>query len=134
MKTFCSGKLKVFGSSNMKFLVIVNENPTTSGAAQFAQRFVRSSIHCGHEVSAVFFQGQGIFNAFQGIENPLEQDSASGWQEIAESGNTALLLCSAAMARNKGILPVADPAPVYRVSSLSHMWDLAMKCDRLVSF
>ena len=50
----------------MKILVIVNESPWGSSLASTALRFVHAACAAGHEVPAVFFHNDGVYNALEG--------------------------------------------------------------------
>ena len=119
----------------MDILVIVNESPWGSSLATAALRFVRAAQHAGKRVAAVFFHGDGIYNALpgrasdDGLPSPVQD-----WCELAGQGNTELLLCSAASARRLAQSVVNDLPVEFREAGLVEMWDLAGRCDRIVTF
>lgn len=119
----------------MNILLIVNESPWGSSLANTAARFAAAVLADGHQISAVYFHGDGVYNALPGRETDAGAiDLAAEWGRLADRHGVELLLCSAAAARR---LPrrVTEflPAP-FRDAGLAEMLDWAWRCDRVVSF
>jgi len=119
----------------MDILVIVNESPWGSSLAGTAQRFIKAAVDAGETVPAVFFQNDGVYNATagrasdDGLPSPFET-----WCELARDQGVRLLLCSAASARRLD-QPAVDSLPdAFREAGLAAMWELAQRCDRVVTF
>jgi tRNA 2-thiouridine synthesizing protein D len=130
-----SKTLKIGLVSRMDILVIVNESPWGSSLAGTAQRFIRAALDAGHRVPAVFFQNDGVYNALggraadDGLPSPF-----TGWCELGRRSGVQLLLCSAASARRLEQSQVDQLPAGFREAGLARMWELAVDCDRLVTF
>ncbi len=119
----------------MDILVIVNESPWGSSLATAALRFVRAAQHSGKCVPAVFFHNDGIYNALPGrVSDDGLPSPVQSWVELAEYGETELLLCSAASARRLAQSAVNELPGAFREAGLVEMWGLAGRCDRVVTF
>jgi len=119
----------------LRILVIVNESPWGSSLATAALRFVRAAQHAGNRVAAVFFHGDGIYNALPGrVSDDGLPSPAQSWRELAGQGKTELLLCSTASARRLMQSSVNEFPDEFREAGLVEMWDLAERCDRVVTF
>ena len=115
----------------MKFLVIVNESPWGSSVALSAWRFVQASLDSGVEIPAVFFRGEGVYNALPGEANDAGTENlAEAWLGLESRAGTRLLLCSSSRTRRLGTLPEGG----FAESGLAEMCDLMLTCDRVVSF
>lgn len=117
----------------MKIIVMVNASPWGSSLSTTALRFVEAAGCAGHDISAVYFRGDGIYNMLEGALSddslpPLKQ----AWTDLAERLGFELLLCSSDCARR---VPVAvfDNTVASR-AGLARWWQLADECDRMVSF
>ncbi len=125
----------------MDILVIVNQGPRPNGEAgdfspaMTALRFVRAALKAGHKVPAVFFQGEGINNAIERIEpGDHLQPAPNLWQQVTEHHHIDLLLCSAAVARRLDKETAAKIKKSFCHAGLATMWDIAGRCDRVVTF
>jgi sulfur relay protein TusD/DsrE len=125
----------------MKFLVIVTENPQESSLAATALRFVKAAGESGHEVPAVFFHNEGVFNAVDNFVSNHWHASNEGfpslsqdWQETSIKHDTRMLVCSAAFARRTDNDRVAVLPDIFEPAGLPLMWDIAGQCDRVVTF
>ena len=115
----------------MKFLVIVNESPWASGLAVCASRFVRAAIASGHEITAIFFREDGVYNAVQGeLSDAGTPDLCKTWAELASAAGTRLLLCSSSRLRRLE----NNPSKAFTESGLTEMFELMLYSDRVVSF
>jgi sulfur relay protein TusD/DsrE len=119
----------------MKFLVIVTENPQESSLAATALRFVKAAGESGHEVPAVFFHIEGVFNAMDNfVPNHGLPSLSQGWQETSSKQDTRMLVCSAAFARRTDTARVVDLPDIFEPAGLPLMWNIAGECDRVVTF
>lgn len=119
----------------MKFLVIVTENPQESSLAATALRFVKAAGESGHEVPAVFFHIEGVFNAMDNfVSNHGLPSLSQGWQETSSKQDTRMLVCSAAFARRIDTARVVDLPDIFEPAGLPLMWNIAGECDRVVTF
>ena len=115
----------------MKFLVIVNESPWGSSVALSAWRFVHACLDSGVEVPAVFFRGEGVYNALSGEANDAGTENLTeAWLGFGARAGTRLLLCSSSRMRRLS----APPNRGFTESGLTEMFDLMLTCDRVVSF
>lgn len=125
----------------MKFLVIVNESPWGSCLALSAWRFVRASLDSGIEIPAIFFRGEGVYNALSAEATDAGTESLSAaWMELEASAGTRLLLCSSSRKRRlpamqaPGVVGSHFIEPGFTESGLAEMFDLMLTCDRVVTF
>ena len=115
----------------MKFLVIVNESPWGSALALTAYRFVEASMEAGVEIAAVFFRGDGVYNAVRGeITDAGTPDLAGAWQQLAADRGMRMLLCSSSRSRRL----TTHAGPGFTDSGLAELIELARNCDRVVTF
>lgn len=115
----------------MKFLVIVNESPWGSDLALAAWRFVAAAVESRHEVPAVFFREDGVYNALAGENSDAgTPELADAWQQLARGGSSRLLLCSSSWARR---MKSSRPAN-FEVAGLTEMMELMLASDRVVTF
>jgi len=125
----------------VKFLVIVNESPWGSCLALSAWRFVVASLDSGIQIPAVFFRGEGVYNALSAEATDAGIESLSvAWLDLETRAGTRLLLCSSSRKRRLPALPApgfngpACIAPGFIESGLPEMFDLMLTCDRVVTF
>jgi sulfur relay protein TusD/DsrE len=119
------------GDFTVKFLVIVNEGPWASGLALCASRFVRAATASGHEISAIFFREDGVYNVLPGeLTDAGTPDLVKTWAELATTGRTRLLLCSSSRLRRLE----NSPSACFAESGLTEMFELMLQSDRVVSF
>ena len=119
----------------MNVLLIVNESPWASSLANTALRFARTALAEGACVSAVFFQGDGVYNAFGGSTiDPGAEDLSQAWADLARQGAFQLLLCSSALARRIPLKQGRDLTAPYRAAGLVEMIELLDRSDRVLSF
>ena len=119
----------------MKMLVIVNDSPWGSSVATTALRFVQAANQSGHKVPAVFFHNDGVYNALDGqVSDDGMVSPSHAWQEIGRQQHTQLLLCSAALTRRINKESIGRLPQEFQEAGLPQMWDIARRCDRVVSF
>lgn len=114
----------------MKVLIIVNESPWGSTLSATALRMVRALLDGGAEVEAVFFRGDGVYNALSGRAcDAGTPDLADTWAAMADSRGIPMLLCSSAASRRLD----SAPGPGFREAGLSEVLERMAACDRVVS-
>jgi len=126
-----ASRFRFAGDFTVKFLIIVNESPWGSALAQTAHRFVHAALESGVEIVAVFFRGDGVYNAVPGEAiDAGTPDLAGEWQELCSGRNIRLLLCSSSRLRR-----MAHPPPGnFNDSGLTEMIELLRDSDRVVTF
>lgn len=119
----------------MRFLVIVSSSPWGSSLASAALRFVRAALADGDQVVAVFFNGDGIYNALPGESSdgggPGPQ---TAWSGLGKEYGLDLILCPAARARRLGSAVRDRFSPSFREGGLASLLELMERCDRVISF
>lgn len=117
----------------MNILLVVNASPWGGTLANTALRFLRAALADGQQVSAVWFQGEGVYNALPGrATDPGATDLLQAWIEAAAAHGAELLLCSGAALRRLPAQP-SPPAP-FREAGLAEWLERAGACDRVVAF
>lgn len=115
----------------MKILVIVNDSPWGSTLAVTALRLARALLTDDLLVDAVYFRGEGVYNAIAGraADNgtPVLADA---WRLLSESRGIPLLLCSSAAQRRLD----CAPADGFREAGLAEVLERMAACDRVLSF
>lgn len=120
--------------SSLKFLVMVNTSPWGSSRSGVALRFLRATLEAGHEVSALYFRGDGVYHAMPGRQaDPGATDLSKGYASLAQSGQFQLLLCSAALSRRFEASADTFQAP-WQAAGLARWVELLGESDRVVSF
>lgn len=114
---------------------MVNESPWGSTLANTALRCAQAVLAGGHDVLAVFFQGEGVYNALGGgPADPGALDLAGAWPETARAAGCPLLLCSSACARRLPGNVQAGLVDPFRLAGLGELLELMERADRVVSF
>ena len=115
----------------MKILVIVNDSPWGSALPATALRLTRTVLAAGKTVEAVFFRGDGVYNAIPGRGRDAgTPDLAREWAVLSASGDFPLLVCSAAASRRLD----SEPGHGFREAGLAEVFERLTVCDRLVAF
>lgn len=115
----------------MKVLVIVNESPWGSTLPVTALRMVNALLGGGAGIEAVFFRGDGVYNALPGRASDAGTPAlAEAWRELSESPGIPMLLCSSAASRRLDSAPGAG----FREAGLAEVLERMARCDRVVSF
>jgi tRNA 2-thiouridine synthesizing protein D len=128
----------------LKIGVIVSEGPYTHQAADTAYNFVSAALQKGHTVPRVFFYHDGV-----AVSNKLsvppqdERHVQQKWTDLAQVSGIDLVVCVAA-AQRRGVLDAkeakrlgkdaATVADGFRISGLGQMIEMAVQCDRVVTF
>lgn len=114
----------------MKLLLVVNASPWGSTRAVTAFRLARAVLAAGHEIPAVFFRGEGVYNALGGtVADAGTPELAPSWSELAGDGKSDLMVCQASVRRRLNA-PVKSP---FREAGLVEFNDRLAGCDRLVT-
>jgi len=115
----------------VKVLVIVNESPWGATLALTAQRLVRAMAAAGCTIDAVYFRGDGVYNAQAGrAADAGTPDLSKTWTELSGNDNFPLLLCKSAATRRLDF----DPGGGFREAGLAEILERMQACDRVVSF
>jgi tRNA 2-thiouridine synthesizing protein D len=117
----------------MKFALLINEGPFTHQASDSAYRFAVAAFARGHQVTRVFFHGDGVNNANRLSEPPTDDRSlVSQWSKLARQHDIDLVVCVAAALR-RGIKDelLADG---FRIAGLGQLVEAGIRCDRLIQF
>ncbi len=115
----------------MKVLVIVNASPWGGTLAASALRVARALSAAGQGIDAVFFRGDGVYNASPGRGGDADTPALAGaWADLAGRDGFPLLLCSSAALRRLD----SAPATGFREAGLAEVLERMAACDRVVSF
>lgn len=113
---------------------MVNTSPWGSSRSGVALRFLRATLDAGHQVSALYFRGEGVYHAMPGRQtDPGAADTSSQFMELADAGQFQLLLCSAALSRRFDAPRDSLQSP-WQASGLARWVELLDESDRVVSF
>jgi sulfur relay (sulfurtransferase) DsrF/TusC family protein len=132
---------------NVKVLVIVNSSPWGGSLGATGLRLVRAMLEGGSQpgpqhgprqggasglhVAAVFFRGEGVYQALAGrVSDSGTPALRDAWLELTRQYGLPLLLCSAAAQRQLE----ACPRGGFREAGLAEVLDLMDGCDRVVTF
>jgi sulfur relay (sulfurtransferase) DsrF/TusC family protein len=140
---------------NVKVLVIVNSSPWGGSLGATGLRLVRAMLQHGPKfgpkfgpepgpqqgpqqggasglhVAAVFFRGEGVYQALAGrVSDSGTPALRDAWLELMRQYDLPLLLCSAAAQRQLE----ACPRGGFREAGLAEVLDLMDGCDRVVTF
>lgn len=114
----------------VKFLVIVNDSPWGSTRAGTALRLSRAIVAAGHRLDCVFFREDGVYNVVTATAEDAETPNlARSWAELAQGGESALLVCQSSCQRRLASAPAAP----FREAGLVELIDRLDKCDRVVT-
>lgn len=117
----------------MKFTILVNEGPYTHQAADSALHFARAAVKNGHQVTRIFFYGDGVYTANRLIEPQTdERNLVALWSELASQYDVDLVVCVAA-ANRRGI-QAELLSPNFRISGLGQLVEAGIDSDRTVVF
>ena len=112
---------------------MVNASPWGASLGATALRFARAALAEGHTVPAVYFRGDGVYQAQSGRQaDPGAESLAEAWADLARAHEAVLLLCASAGARR---FPEAQAfAPPWRLAGLAEWVHWLERTDRVVSF
>jgi tRNA 2-thiouridine synthesizing protein D len=118
-------------TKRLNILLVVNDSPWGSTLAVTALRIARAAVAAGHRLQAVFFRGDGVYNTMMGTAaDPGTPDLAAGWSQLAETGETELLVCQSSAKRRLNA-PLAAP---FREAGLVEFSDRMEGCERVLTF
>ncbi|WP_210395080.1 sulfurtransferase complex subunit TusD [Motiliproteus sediminis] len=128
----------------MKIAVLVYGSPTASSAAATAYRYARAAIGLGHQITRVFFYGEGVHGASALAAPPQDEVNwGQRWQQLAQEHEIEMIVCIAAALR-RGVLnqqeaqrhgkSAANLAAGFELSGLGQLADAALNSDRLITF
>lgn len=131
-------------SMTTRFSILVTGSPYTSQAHHSAQGFVESLYNKGHQVTCVFFYGDGSYVANQ-LMHPANDEAHPHyhWQALAHKHGFKLQACVSASAK-RGILSKEDSelsgkssynvsAP-YEIAGLGAWVDAVTNSDKTLHF
>lgn len=114
----------------MKVLVIVNSSPWGGSLAVTALRLVRAMLQSRMGVAAVYFRGDGVYQALPARVNDAgTPDLREAWLKLAEADGVPLLLCSSDAQRRLD----ACPGGGFREAGRAKVLELLDSCDRVVA-
>ncbi len=120
---------------SVSILLIVNASPWGSTLANTAWRFARAALDEGQEVAAVFFHGDGVYNAIPGRATDAgTHDLAAAWAALNEEFGVDLMLCSGSSGRRLSRADVDSLSPGFREAGLVEMHEMAAAGHRVVGF
>ncbi len=115
----------------MKVLVIVNQSPWGATLPVVALRMVRAMTSDDVEIDAVYFRGDGVYNALPGrAADTGTPNLAEEWSSLSETAGFSLLLCSSASSRRLD----SAPGRGFREAGLAEVLERMADCDRVVKF
>lgn len=122
----------------MKILAIVEHSPWGSCLPVTALRLLRSMSENGMAIDAVYFRGDGVYNALAGRGSDHDTPAlADAWRDLARHCGARLLVCSSASRRRLDSAP-GSGFPVseadFREAGLPEVMERMAACDRVVSF
>ena len=121
----------------MKIGVQIKDGPYNHQAADTAYHFIQAARKRGHEVFAVFFYHDGVYNITKFSEPPNDdRHIAKRWSELGKEGVT-IYACIAA-AKRRGITNSQAGEDLImehtEITGLGQLTDMAITADRLVTF
>ncbi len=121
-----------------RFALYVTANPISCQGQLSALRFAEAVVASGHKVARVFFAGDAVLIGNAHLDIPGDEPQLQQrWQALVESGETELLLCSAA-AQRSGLRSDSDGihnlAQHFSISGLGSLVECTLDCDRVIHF
>ncbi len=116
----------------MNYGIIVTNH---TEASQTAVNFIHALTAAGHKTHRVFFYSDGVLIAANNAPTTTQKE----WQQLSQNLKIELVVCITA-ATKRGLIPTDTPkshhliAEQFEVSGLGQMADLAMHCDRIITF
>jgi|TARA_Y100000294_G_scaffold76316_1_gene71950 tRNA 2-thiouridine synthesizing protein D len=116
----------------MKLGILVQDGPYNHQAADSAYNFIMAALEKNHEIIGVFFYNDGVINSTKLMEPPQDDRHISKrWSDIGGKG-IDLIVCIAA-AKRRGINDDVL-ASNFRIAGLGQLVEIAIQCDRLITF
>lgn len=115
----------------MRFDLLVQGAPLSTGAPERALQFARAAIDAGHRIGRLFFYNDAVYvaNRFAADESGTRANLA----ELASDAGIELAVCVSAAGR-RGILANESLAEGFVIVGLGQLIQAIEDCDRLVSF
>ena len=115
----------------MRFDLLVQGAPLSTGAPERALRFARAAVDNRHQIGRIFFYGEAVT-----VANRFATDDFGTRDRLAQLASEAkfeLAVCVTAAAR-RGILPSESLANGFVIVGLGQLIEAIEESDRLVSF
>jgi len=97
--------------------------------------FIRAAVSAEHKIHRVFFYGDGVLNSANNTPSATQKE----WQKLSQTLQLELAICVTA-ATKRNLISRENPtshsliANRFTVSGLGQLADLAMHCDRVITF
>lgn len=128
----------------MIFALNVLSPPYSRQGALTALRFAQAAINAGHQVSRVFFSGDGVLNGSAlGVPPQDEIDIYQRWQMLAHNHDVELVLCISACLK-RGLLNESEQSRYgmssrnisehFVVAGLGQLAESTIVADRVLTF
>ena len=115
----------------MRFDLLVQGAPLTTGAPERALRFARAAVDAHHQIGRIFFYNDAV-----AVANRFAADDSGTRENLAQLASEAefeLAVCVTAAAR-RGILADGSLADGFAIVGLGQLIEAIEDSDRLVSF
>jgi len=127
----------------MNYLINVTAPPSSQTSLN-ALRFCQALLKKGHNISRVFFYGDGVYNANSLLSPPSDENNMEQlWRDFGSNEEVELVVCIAAAVR-RGLLneeeakrynkPASNIQAPFIVSGLGQMIEGAVLADRSLTF
>ncbi|MGS2743620.1 sulfurtransferase complex subunit TusD [Halomonas sp. LS-001] len=128
----------------MQYALLVLGAPFNSQAPSSALRFAHALIAQGHQLEAVFFHHDGVFNASTQLLASSEHAGIyQQWLTLHEQHDVKFDVCVTA-AKRRGLIDINAAAqegrqgysvtPPFELTGIGQLIDLQRRCDRFISF
>lgn len=128
----------------MKIAMQVRAGPFSAQASLTALHFAEAAVAAGHEVTRVFFSGDGVFNGNTLVTPPQDEiPIVQRWQRLHQQHETELILCISSALRH-GVMDATEAdrydhaqynlADGFLISGLGQLAEAAIENDRLITF
>jgi len=138
------GPVRVRKEYLMQYALLVLGAPFSSQAPLSALRFAHALLAQGHQLDAVFFHHDGVFNAStQLLASSEHADIYQQWLALHDKHDVKLDVCVTA-AKRRGLIDI-DAATQqgskgysvmspFELTGIGQLIDLQQRCDRFISF
>ena len=128
----------------MNYALLVLAPPCSSQGNSSALKFAQAVLARGHQLSRVFFYGDGVYTGTRlGVAPQDEASITDAWAELASEHKTELFVCVGASLRRDIVddkeasryrLPASSLHPAFEITGLGQLVDAGLACDRLLTF